>query len=150
MRRLEISRSGIDRILAHTVADLPAESCGVLLGRDRPAGRRVSGVVAARNVASEPRTGFTIAPEDLVAASRQARETGLEVVGYYHSHPDGGAVPSGRDRAAAWPGVSYLIVATAGRSPGEMRSWRLAESGFEEESVHVVGSAGLARAEAAG
>ena len=63
-----------------------------------------------------------------------------EVVGYYHSHPGGQAVPSRRDRALAWPQATYLIVATADGAMRERRGWRLGSGGrFEEQPMHVRG-----------
>lgn len=64
----------------------------------------------------------------------------LEVVGYYHSHPVGPAVPGATDRTDAWPGVSYLIVSASGTSAGEVRSWRLRAGGsFAEKEIRVQG-----------
>jgi proteasome lid subunit RPN8/RPN11 len=75
-----------------------------------------------------------VEPEDLVTAVREARERSLVVLGYYHSHPEGPALPSSEDRRWAWPEASYLIVARAGGKL-EARSWRLAGTDFVEEPV---------------
>jgi proteasome lid subunit RPN8/RPN11 len=66
---------------------------------------------------------------------KSARAQGLEVVGYYHSHPAGPPRPSAFDRERAWPELSYLIVTPA----GEAHSWRLGGDGaFVEERVEAV------------
>ncbi len=61
----------------------------------------------------------------LLETHRSARAEGLEVVGYYHSHPDGPAVPSRLDRERAHPGLSYLIAEVRRGSVRELASWRL-------------------------
>ena len=115
---------------------LPEECCGVLLGRCEAGSTSVGRALPAVNTASDPSRRFEISPEVLLRAHDQAREEGLEVVGYYHSHPDGVAVPSATDRAAAWPGVSYLILAVNGGRRREARSWRLlVDEGFNEECL---------------
>jgi proteasome lid subunit RPN8/RPN11 len=65
----------------------------------------------------------------------------MQLVGFYHSHPDGAAVPSPFDREAAWPWYSYLIVPVRGGAAGSVRSWRLRDArvDFVEEKIEVPG-----------
>jgi len=62
------------------------------------------------------------------------------VVGFYHSHPDAPAQPSGFDREHAWPGYCYLIVSVRQGDPQEMRNWLLREdrSGFDEDVIQTI------------
>jgi proteasome lid subunit RPN8/RPN11 len=78
-----------------------------------------------------------INPETVLAAHKEARSLGLDIVGYYHSHPDHPAQPSDFDREHAWPGLSYLIVSVQGGKVAEARSWRLTDERdrYEEETV---------------
>jgi proteasome lid subunit RPN8/RPN11 len=84
---------------------------------------------------------FLIHPETVLAAHKEARGLGLDVVGYYHSHPDHPAQPSEFDREHAWPGLSYVIVAVRNGRAEEARSWRLSDDrerfGEEEMAVEV-------------
>lgn len=84
---------------------------------------------------------FFIAPADLLAAMKRAREEGLELVGTYHTHPDHPAAPSRFDRDAAWPGWSYLILSVRDGRAAEMRSWvcRHEEPFVEEELMEATG-----------
>lgn len=129
-------RKAIDQ---HGAAAYPEECCGVLVGRPLDDGvRLVEQVLPARNERSDSRHNrYVIPPRAVLAAERAAREKGLEVLGYYHSHPDHPAVPSDFDRDNAWPGVSYLILAVEAGRPAAARSWRLAADRrrFEEEEV---------------
>src|SRR5262249_24429141 len=86
---------------------------------------------------------YLIAPEQFLTADRAARGAGLEVIGFFHSHPDHPPRPSAFDLEHAWPYYSYLIVSVRRGEAGEARSWRLAEdrSRFEEEKVEVRGVA---------
>jgi len=104
---------------------------------------RVHRVLPARNERQGEAAGcsYLIAPETVLAARREARRLGFEVVGYYHSHPDRPAEPSGIDREDAWPGMSYLIVSLEEGRPVAARSWRLRpdREAFAEEELEAVG-----------
>lgn len=143
--RLAITRRHLEAVERHAAAAYPEECCGFLLGRAGEDGVLVERVLPARNEHAEsPGCRFLIAPETVLAARREARGLALEVVGYYHSHPDHPAEPSEHDLADAWPNVSYLIVPVEGGAAGAARSWRLREDGggFEEEAVEALGQAG--------
>jgi proteasome lid subunit RPN8/RPN11 len=147
MSRVHLSFRHLHAIDRHALMSYPEECCGILMGR-RPRDEEgkvvVERVLMAANGAAEPRrTHYRIAPKTLLAAHRQARALNLDLVGYYHSHPDNPAVPSEVDREEAWPGVSYLIVSVQGRRVAEHRSWQLDEAGtgFEEEEIVDLGLA---------
>jgi proteasome lid subunit RPN8/RPN11 len=137
---LELSMRHLALVRDHAGQAYPAECCGLLLGRPRADGGRVTEVVAAENHDQEPRRGYDVDPGALLAGHRRARERGEVVIGYYHSHPDAPPRPSRRDVAAALPDASYLIVRVDAGQPGEVRSFRAAASGagMVEERVEVV------------
>lgn len=131
----------------HAAGAYPEECCGFLMGVADEDGVLVERVLPARNEHADDRCHrFLIPPETVLAARKEARGLGLEIVGYYHSHPDLPAEPSDRDREHAWPDVSYLIVPVEDGVPGEARSWRLSENGagFEEEGVETAGRPAVA------
>ncbi len=129
-------------------ASYPFEACGVMIGRAEtcagatPARRRrvvVEDVFHGRNLNAErARNRFLLDPQDHLAADRVARRRGLDVVGFWHSHPDHPARPSATDLEAAWEDHSYLIVSTAAYGDNVFRSWRLNEGLFQEERIHQV------------
>jgi len=140
MSRIVLLPRHVFAIHRHALATYPEECCGVLVGRPLRGreGSFVERVLSVHNARADGRgSRFLIHPETVLAAQREARRAGMEVVGYYHSHPDHPARPSDFDREHAWPGVSYLIVSVARGEIAETRSWRLAEdrSDFEEEGV---------------
>jgi proteasome lid subunit RPN8/RPN11 len=117
-----------ERIRAHGVEMYPNECCGALLGADGEEGREVRELFPLANRSEDsPRSRFSITADDFRAAEGAARERGLELVGWYHSHPDHPALPSEYDREHAWPWYSYVIVSVAEREPKQMTSWRLAD-----------------------
>jgi proteasome lid subunit RPN8/RPN11 len=137
---LRIPRAELDRLRAHGEEAFPEEACGFLLGSASPDGaaKRVVHARPARNEKRDERTRrYLIAPEQLLAAEQQALDEGLDVVGFYHSHPTGIARPSAFDRAHAWPWYSYVVVGVLEGKAGAVTSWRLAEdrSAFAEEPV---------------
>jgi proteasome lid subunit RPN8/RPN11 len=126
------------RIRAHGAETYPHECCGALLGTDGEGAREVADLFPLVNRRDDsPRNRFSISPDDFRAAEKAARERGLELIGWYHSHPDHPALPSEYDREHAWPWYSYVIVSVVERQPGQMTSWRLADSRmrFEPEAL---------------
>ncbi len=81
---------------------------------------------------------YEIPPEAMLAAMKDGRTRGLEIIGVYHSHPDCLAIPSECDRAAAWSQFSYAIVAVFQGAATDVQSWSLNEtSQFEAEPLFV-------------
>ncbi len=137
---LYLSKQLKQEIETRAVESYPHECCGALLGDDRKSRREALHVFPLVNRREDsPRNRFSITPEDFRAAEQAARARGLELIGWYHSHPDHPALPSEYDREHAWPWYSYIIVSVADRKPGEMKSWRLADdrARFEPEQIEV-------------
>ena len=97
--RTELSSQVVARLRAEAEAVHPLECCGILSGTCG----RITGIIPARNVHPEPARHFEIDPQTLVDAHRSARSGGPQVAGYYHSHPNGLAMPSATDRDSAAP-----------------------------------------------
>ncbi len=119
-------------------ASYPFEACGVTIGRAETSADEVvvEDVFHARNLnTARARDRFLLDPVDHLAADRVARQRGLDVVGFWHSHPDRPARPSATDLAVAWQGYSYLIVSTAAFGDNVLRSWRLDGGRFLEERI---------------
>jgi len=99
-------------IQRHGEAAYPYECCGFLLGRIQANRRMVLQTRAASNQrADSPQNRYEISPKDYLRLDREARESGLDIIGFYHSHPDHPARPSTFDLENAWPGLVYVIVA---------------------------------------
>jgi proteasome lid subunit RPN8/RPN11 len=116
----------------------PGECCGVLAGQPGEIKhvRRLLPVVNRR--ADDPHR-YLIAPEDLQRVEAEVRQADLEVLGFYHSHPDHPAAPSSFDAEHAWPWYSYLIVRVDRGRAVEATSWQLAgdRSAMLPESLDV-------------
>jgi proteasome lid subunit RPN8/RPN11 len=118
----------------------PRECCGFVLGRLLEEGTRKTEVLIPIDNAREAEEQyhrFSIEPEDFMKAEKEARVLGMDIIGFYHSHPDHPARPSDYDREQALPCYSYLIV-SVGRGKAEvLTSWELAadRSAFTEEKI---------------
>ena len=84
-----------------------------------------------------PRNRFSVTSDDVLDADRAAQKSGLEVIGWYHSHPDHPALPSDYDREHAWPWYSYIIVSVMEGKPGTILSWRLTDDRLRFESERI-------------
>jgi proteasome lid subunit RPN8/RPN11 len=122
---LRFSEALADEIRRHGESAYPAECCGALVGRTDGGAKVVLRLAPAVNRRTDDPHRYLIAPDDLRRLDADIRAAGLEIVGYYHSHPDHPAVPSAFDTEHAWPWYSYLIVQVDhGRGAG-MASWVL-------------------------
>lgn len=127
-----------ETIRRHGESSYPGECCGFLLGTGDGDDKRVTRVMRAENRRNDAaRNRYLITPEDYLAAELEAQRAGLEIVGFYHSHPDAGSRPSEFDRKHALPWCSYVILSVREGQAEVMSSWVLAEdrSRFEEEPI---------------
>jgi proteasome lid subunit RPN8/RPN11 len=118
-----------DRLRAHAEAAYPEECCGVLLGRVESDSIRVTDLFPVENRDPDARERrYLIGPGDYLRAERTAEDAGLDVVGFYHSHPDHPARPSATDLAeATFPGFVYTITAVERGRAASTTAWRLAD-----------------------
>lgn len=124
-------------------AALPGEACGVLVGtRADDEVLVVRAQPAANLCADERHDRYELDPGDYLDAERRARAEGLEIVGLWHSHPNGRAKPSETDRREAWEGWIYVIAGVASRRPTELRAWRLLGGRFVEVGIEVCDESG--------
>ena len=139
---ISISTDLLEQIRAHGVRDYPYECCGLLLGRYGAEGKVVKETYPISNAREESakRNRFLIEPKELMQGERYARAHDLEVVGFYHSHPDSPAVPSQYDLEHAWPTYSYIIVSTNAERAGDLFSWEQEpdRSRFNQEEIRVI------------
>lgn len=143
---LHLPARELDRLHDHAAGGFPHEVVGILAG-DRAAGS-VDRVVPLENATADtPERRYHVSGLTLMKAERALDAEGLEVVGYYHSHPHHPAMYSDTDRDQALPAMSYVIAAVsgpdtapggAGPQVGELRSWRLADDRSEMLEEHVV------------
>ena len=136
---IRIDQKQLEEIRAHGVHDYPYECCGLLLGHFKQDGKVVSETYPISNAREESakRNRFLITPEELMRGERYARSKDLEVVGFYHSHPDSPAVPSQYDLEHAWPTYSYIIVSTRASEATDLFSWEQEpdRSRFNQEEI---------------
>ena len=139
MSVLRIREELSGRIRAHGAETYPHECCGALLGSDGDGTREIAEIVPLTNQRNDsPRNRFSITPEDVRDADAAARKAGLDLIGWYHSHPDAPARPSEFDREHAWPWYSYIIVSVQDRVPRDMNSWRLADDRGHYDAEEIV------------
>jgi proteasome lid subunit RPN8/RPN11 len=126
----------LDLIREHARASAPRECCGLLLG----ASAAITDAAAIPNIASDP-DRYLLDPKAHIDARRAARRRGLDVVGFYHSHPHSAPVPSATDLAeASYVDCVYLIAGTAAGPDqcGEIRLYRFTGSDFRQEQYATV------------
>lgn len=144
MSILRLAKSVYGEIRAHGEETYPHECCGALLGISTPEGWLVRQSERAGNTRTDSaHNRYNIAPAELVKIEREARRQGLDIAGFYHSHPDHPAQWSPTDFAEAhWIGCSYVITAVAQGKATVTNSFLLAgateeDKRFEQETIEV-------------
>jgi proteasome lid subunit RPN8/RPN11 len=135
---LKIAQDLLRRIHAHGVETYPHECCGALLGRDGDGSREIVELLPLENRRNDsPRNRFEVTADDVRLAEETAREKHIDLLGWYHSHPDAPARPSEFDREHAWPWYSYIIVSVQHREPRDTTCWRLRDdrSAYDSEAI---------------
>ena len=124
---IELTKQHLDEIRQHGERDYPFECCGLMLGRFVDGSKTVVETYPISNAREEEakRNRFLIRPEELLAGERAAQQKSLDVIGFYHSHPDDAAVPSKYDLEHAWPIYSYIVVSIREGSARDIRSWEM-------------------------
>ena len=138
---IKIKPTEVANITAHAERDYPHECGGLLLGHfDVEEGKTVTETLPMENTADvETRHDrVLIAPRSVMLAERYAREKGIDVIGYYHSHPDDEAVPSQFDLDHALPVWSYIIVSVREGKAVNWNSWEMENdrSKFNREEIN--------------
>ena len=136
---IELNQKVIDAITAHAERDYPHECGGMLIGRFEEGKKSVTEIFPLENAREEEarHNRVLILPKDVLRAERYARENKLDVVGYYHSHPDDKAVPSPYDLDHALPVWSYVIASVIEGQVEDIRSWEMENdrSRFDQEDI---------------
>jgi proteasome lid subunit RPN8/RPN11 len=137
---LKISQQLYDQLRAHGEETYPHECCGILLGKSSDSSISVQQILRAGNTRTDSaHNRYNIAPQELIQAQREGRKQGLDIVGFYHSHPDHPAQWSPTDFAEAhWFGCAYVITAVDGdKQTGEAtitNSFLLTGTGEEDKA----------------
>jgi proteasome lid subunit RPN8/RPN11 len=148
---LRIEYADYEALRAHGEETYPNECCGVLLGKNiAPEGdsaaatNHVQKIVRAGNTRTDSaHNRYNIAAQELVRIQRQARGLGLDIVGFYHSHPDHPAQWSQTDFAEAhWLGCSYIITSIERGKAATTNSFLLSgtaedDKKFEDEAIQI-------------
>jgi proteasome lid subunit RPN8/RPN11 len=123
----------------HAQSQPVQECCGILAGGEGV----ITHVRRATNAAIDPATSYEIAMPELFQLMREIRAAGLEMLGIYHSHPNGKNEPSPRDIAwAYYPDVAYFIISPLPGTPHPVRAFSIRDGSAAELEIQIVNSEG--------
>jgi [CysO sulfur-carrier protein]-S-L-cysteine hydrolase len=107
----------------------------MLAGRDG----LITRAFPAVNAALKPATEYEIAPKELFQLTREIRAAGLQLLGIYHSHPNGKNEPSARDiEQAYYPDVAYCIISPLPDAVQPVRAFSICDGRVSELKIEVV------------
>jgi len=140
--KIEINKKDIQKMKSHGEKDYPNECCGFLIGKVKE-GKKTVGLSKAVQNYREPENQynrFIIPPQEYMKAEHFASSKNLDVVGFYHSHPDAESQPSQYDLDHSWPFFSYVIISVKNQKSDKTTSWQLKDDRsefFQEEIIEI-------------
>jgi proteasome lid subunit RPN8/RPN11 len=144
---IAISFEQLKIIYNHAERVYPEECCGILLGRIAGMSKTVREVIPTINtwvkaesdeVDRNKNSRYSIDPQDIFRVQKRSRDLQLNIIGFFHSHPDYPAIPSPCDRTQAWEVYSYPIVSVINGKVSEIKSWVLDCDGiFQLEEMQI-------------
>ncbi|MBI5561260.1 MAG: M67 family metallopeptidase [Deltaproteobacteria bacterium] len=136
---LHIQKAIYGQMLAHAEEAYPNECCGILVGSALKDKRVMSFERAANVNAERAKDRYIIDPREIYAVDREARAQGMDILGFYHSHPDHPDRPSEFDREWGQPGYSYVIISVKSGKTVSVKCWMFEEENapFKEEKRKV-------------
>ena len=140
---LHLSQDLYEQLRAHGEETYPNECCGIMLGKAEDGELSVRQLIRAGNTRTDSaHNRYHIAPLELIQAQREGRKSGLDIVGFYHSHPDHPAQWSATDFAEAhWFGCAYVITAVARGTAETTNSFLLTGAGEDDKAFAPQGIA---------
>lgn len=129
----------MDQMREHLEQGYPNEACGALIGRVDDAVYRVTEFRPMRNaITDRPWDRYALDPLEQLQVQKHAEASGLEIIGFAHSHPDHPPVPSRFDADHAWTFYSYVVASVQKGRLDRARSWRLNDQQqFSEEPLEI-------------
>ena len=114
----------LTQILEAAEKAYPFECCGILMGSDDGAVKEIKEV---RNVVSgeKQRVGFSIDPLELYRCETEAKKRNVQIVGFYHSHPDAPARLSNEDIKGMIPDMTYVVVSALNGKRSEVNAYKI-------------------------
>ncbi len=138
---LKIAQKHFDLIKAYGEESYPDECCGFLLGKQKNGEKDVLSTLPSINAReeSEQYHRFLITPETYLQVAKHAREREMDIIGFYHSHPNAEAKPSAYDVEHSWPWYSYVIVSVKNNRAQDITSWILEDEriNFKQEKLII-------------
>ena len=144
---IAISAEQLKVIYNHAESVYPEECCGILLGEIAGTSKMVAEIIPTINawgksesdqVDRNKHSRYSIDPHDIFTAQKRARDLQLDIIGFFHSHPDYPAIPSNCDQTQAWEVYSYPIVSVIDGKVSEIKSWVLDCDGmFQAEAIQI-------------
>lgn len=112
-----LKKADYEKIVAHAKKNLPEEACGLLGGTKEGDVKTVEKVYLLTNI-DHTNEHFSMDPKEQLAAVKDMRANGLELLGNWHSHPESPSRPSEEDKRLAYdPTVNYLILSLMDAEP---------------------------------
>lgn len=131
---LILKKELFDWIISQSMKEFPNEACGILAGKDG----KVEKVYAMNNTDTSPST-FFMDPKEQFKVMKEIHNSGLEMIGIYHSHVASHAYPSAHDvELAFYPEVSYAIISFEDKKNPVIKSFKIQKGNIKEEEVRIL------------
>jgi proteasome lid subunit RPN8/RPN11 len=121
-------------MIAHARRDPKVECCGLLAGRDGA----ITKIFPSTNAAANRATTYEIDSKEIFSLMREMRAQGIEMLGIYHSHPNGKNEPSPLDIGQAYYSeAAYFIISPRDDAEKAVRAFSIRDGRVTELEIQV-------------
>lgn len=127
---LKIPENIYNKMISHCISELPNEACGILAGIKNV----VNKIYMMTNIEKSPES-FLMDPKEQIQVLKDIRESKLEMLAIFHSHPSTPARPSQKDiKMAFYEDIYYIIISLKGLVP-ETKAFKIYDNSVKEEII---------------
>jgi proteasome lid subunit RPN8/RPN11 len=131
MHSLTLTKQQLQKMIDHVARHMPIEACGLLAGKDS----KVEKVIEVSNQAHST-ARYMMDPVEQLNAFAWIESNGFDLLGIFHSHPNGPETVSVTDVAEAAYAVVYVIL-THVHDSWRVRGFWIEDDKFEEATLYV-------------
>ena len=135
---VKLSQTDYEKMVAHAESELPDEACGLIAGRIDGDDKIIEKVYLLTNI-DHSNEHFSLDPKEQLAAVKDMRANGYELLGNFHSHPESPSRPSEEDKRLAYDSkASYMILSLMNIDEPVLNSFHIEGNVSNKEDLRII------------
>ncbi|MBI4652293.1 M67 family metallopeptidase [Candidatus Desantisbacteria bacterium] len=132
---MEIRKDIYEQMIQDAIESFPNECCGILAGKTNTASK----IYPVKNVEVSPETGYLMDSDVQFKILKILEQSSIEVIAFYHSHPNSECYPSKKDiDLISYPDSLYVIISLAEIESPEVKAFKIQKDKVREEEIKII------------